>query len=80
MIFIITLKPALKEENLYYKSKKKPFITNEKNSTIKNLYKIEKLIDKSIVYFRNRKTRRKKTRRLISHKMKKLRINILRII
>ena len=48
MIFIIMLKSASKEEDLYYKPKQKNqnLVTDEKDSEIKNLYEIEKFINK----------------------------------
>ena len=48
MIFIVMLKPALKEKDLYYRlrQKEQDFVINEKDLKVKNLYEIEKLIDK----------------------------------
>ena len=63
MIFIIILKLALKEKNSYHKlkKKKKTFITNENDLKIKNLYEIEKFINKQIVRSQKRETRNKKS-------------------
>ena len=51
MIFITILKPALKKKNSYYKSRQKEqaLITNKNDLKIKNLYKIEKFINKQII-------------------------------
>ena len=42
------LKSASKKENLYHKSRQKGqnLVTNEKDLKVKNLYEIEKFIDK----------------------------------
>ena len=51
MIFIVILKPALKEKDLYYKLKqeKQDLVINEKDLKIKNLYEIKKLINKRVI-------------------------------
>ena len=48
MIFIIMLKFTSKEKDFYYKSKQKKqdLITNKKDLKVKNLYEIEKFINK----------------------------------